>query len=204
MVLVGFGALWAASARGEGSPQITRIEEDWKIEIGAPDPDNDAPQISIVCAPHGTLSRTHAVFEVNHATQPEYFAGGLQLQRWRGDSMLAFRDHPNHNLAHTNNEIITFTMAMKIDDGQLHFEVLDGSSTTWGAFGDGGHLKSSAATWWNSFSSYDPETSLTQSRVGYASHRVRNLTRTAVRYYSGDSLVASDASERTVHQYTGE
>ncbi len=55
--------LFATSAFAEESPTINHIEEDWKIELGTPDPDNEAPQIIIVCAPTGSIHDTYTVFE---------------------------------------------------------------------------------------------------------------------------------------------
>lgn len=195
---------WTVVALAEDSPTITHIQEDWKIEIGTPDPDNETPQIIIVCAPSGNLHDTHTVFEINHQTLPEYEAGGLQLQRWVGEDPIHVHNHPANGLLSHDNETITFTMSMRITDSQqLRFEVLNGTSATWGNFGGAnGQLRCAAWTSMTDLHAYNSQTALQQSRVGYASHRVKKLARTAVRYYAGDTLVATDSTEKIVHQYT--
>ena len=56
-------ASWSVTAPAQeaASPTITHIEEDWKIEIATPDPDNEAPQIIVVCSPTGSLNDHHIV-----------------------------------------------------------------------------------------------------------------------------------------------
>jgi len=193
---------WAAAAWAQEAPTITHVEEDWRIEVGVPDPDNEAPQIIVVGAPTGTLNDVHAVFEINHQTQPDYEPGGLQLQRWLGEDILHYHNNPANGLLSNDNETVTFTMSMKLQNGNLRFDILNGTSATWGSFGGAGHLQCWSATSLTDLGSFNPDTSLRQSRVGFASHRVKKLARTAVRYYSGDTLVATDSDERIVHQYT--
>jgi hypothetical protein len=195
--------LWTVSAGAEDpSPSITHIEEDWKIELGVPDPGNEAPQIIVVGAPTGTLNDVHAVFEINHQTLPDYESGGMQLQRWLGENPLHYHNFPANGLLAFDSESVRFTMSMKVDGGLLRFDILNGTSSTWGEFGGQGYLRCWASTSLTDLGSYNPETSLQQSRVGFASHRVKQLTRTAVRYYAGENLVATDSEEKIVHQYT--
>ncbi|MGE3315222.1 MAG: hypothetical protein AB7O26_08900 [Planctomycetaceae bacterium] len=192
-----------APAQESSSPTITHIQEDWKVEIGTPDPDNEAPQIIVVCTPTGNIHDTHVVFELNHQSLPEYEAGGMQLQRWVGEDPIHIHNHSANGLLSHDSETIQFTMSMRITDAQqLRFEVLNGTSATWGNFGGDGQLRCSAWTPLDNLHAYNSQSSLSQSRVGYASHRVRKLARTAVRYYAGDTLIATDSTERIVHQYT--
>ena len=195
-------ACWAATAWAQEATTITHVEEDWRIEVGVPDSDNEAPQIIVVGAPTGTLNDVHAVFEINHQTQPDYEPGGLQLQRWLGDDILHYHNNPANGLLSHDNETVTFTMSMKIENGNLRFDILNGTSSTWGSFGGVGYLRCWSSTSLTDLGSFNPDTSLRQTRVGFASHRVKKLARTAVRYYSGDTLVATDSDERIVHQYT--
>ena len=93
-------------------------------------------------------------------------------------------------------------MSMSVSGGNLVFEVLNGTSSSWGDFGGQGYLRSSASTGLHDLMAYNSEVSLQHSRVGYASHRVKKLARTAVRYYAGNTLIATNSTERIVHQYT--
>jgi len=187
-----------------GDTPIVRVEEDWVIEIGTPDPADHAPQIVGVISPRNDLEGVHAVLELNHVTQPSYVAGGMQLQRWYGPDILDYRFHPSDNLLATENEVIRYTMVMRISNGRLRFSVTNGSSQTWGAFGSYRQLYTSVPTQASDLTGYSPLTSIQHSRVGYASHRVKKYALKEVRYYSATGLVAVDPTERNVHQYDPE
>ena len=76
--------LWGNPVTAGDATRAIRIEEDWEVEIGTPEPAGNAPQIINVFSPRQSLSGAYAVFEVNHSTQPTYSAGGMQLQCWVG------------------------------------------------------------------------------------------------------------------------
>src|SRR4051812_32960283 len=92
MLAGALAVLLSVGARGDdGAAPITRIEEDWKLQIGVPSPEENAPQVFVVTSPTGDRDGLHAMFEINHVTLPDYFDGGLQLQAWNGDVPLAMR-----------------------------------------------------------------------------------------------------------------
>jgi hypothetical protein len=181
---------------------IVRVEEDWKVEVGTPDVDTEAPQIVTVIGPQNSTDGLYAVFEMNHNTLPDYQAGGLQLQAWQGEANLDFHSFPDQSRMNNSNEVVTFTMSMNLNAGNLVFEVVNGDSTTWGHFGGQGYLKSTVATELDNLNSYAATMSIANSRVGYASHRVKKFVRTAVRTYSAQGLISEDKTEQVVHQYT--
>ncbi len=181
-----------------------RVEEDWEVEINTPDPDGHAPQIITAMASRSELTDVHAVFELNHSTLPEYNAGGMQLQIWSGDTNLNYRHAYKFGLLSHNNEVIRYTMAMELKSGSIEFEVKDGSSSTWGNFGRYGWFKTSVATTQTTLGEYAPETSVKNSRVGFARHRVQRFVLKRVRYYSAAGLLATDDTERVVHDLTAE
>eukprot|EP00913_Durusdinium_trenchii_P008366 g7859.t1 len=169
---------------------IVRVEEDWTVEIGSPDPEKHAPQILIVMSPTETPNWKHAIFELNHRSLPDYSAGGMQLQAWLGEFNLDHRAGPDHEVLSTVEETVKFTMRMKVDNGCLHFEVVNGTSETWGNFGGQGYLKTSVATGITHLGNYNKTTSTKHSKIGFAKHRVKCLKRTAIRYYSATGLVS--------------
>ena len=71
------GAVQPALADATGN--TVRIEEDWYVKIGTPDPYSDSPQITSVIAPSWSLWGRYAVFDMNCATQPGFSSGGVQL-----------------------------------------------------------------------------------------------------------------------------
>ena len=178
----------------------TRVEEDWYVKIGTPDPDTDSPQITSVIAPSWTLSGKYVVFDMNCATQPGFVSGGVQLQMWQDDAIIQSRSNANWDSLHLVNEEIRYTSVMSVVDGKMVFEIINGTSETWGNFGTG-ELKLEVDTWRHHLNHYSPEFTAYNSRVGFASHRVRRFTLERVRYYSANGLRSTDDTPRVLHQY---
>ena len=179
---------------------IVRVEEDWFLKIGTPDPETDSPQISTVLAPSWTLRGKHTVFDMNCATQPGFTSGGVQLQLWENGSIIQSRSNSNWDSLHIVNEEIRYTSAMSIEEDHLAFEILNGHSETWGDFGTG-ELKLQVETWRRHLNWYDPSFTTWNSRVGFASHRVRRFILERVRYFKSDGTVTVDDTPRVLHQY---
>jgi hypothetical protein len=83
----------------------------------------------------------------------------------------------------------------------LVFEIINGTSESWGSFGNG-EMKLQVETWRDHLNWYDPEFTTHNSRIGFASHRVRNFTLERIRYYSANGLKSTDDAPRVLHQYT--
>lgn len=199
------GIVFLATQVSADNPQnITRVEEDWRITFGTPDPNLNAPQVTMTMSPYAGVSGHHAVFEINAQTQPDYAAGGLQLQRWYGTNFADFVSPGNPAVMQTANEVVTFTMSMQMQGSTLTFGVSNGNSQTWGSFGNGQSLNLSVGFDGTNLNSYDPQTSLSNSRVGFGSNRIQQAVRTQVRYYANSTLVATDSTQQILGQYTGQ
>lgn len=177
-----------------------RVEEDWYVQIGTPEPEADSPQISTVIAPSWSLSGKYAVFDMNCATQPGFSSGGVQLQMWQDDAIIKSCSNTNWDSLHHVNEEIRYTSAMSVSNGNLVFEILNGFSESWGAFGNG-ELKLQVSTWRDQLNGYDPNFTTWNSRIGFASHRVRRFILERVRYFRSNGVVLSDNTPRVLHQY---
>ena len=184
----------------EGHGHIIRIEEDWFVKIGTPDPDSDSPQITSVMAPSWTLTGGYAVFDLNCATQPGFVSGGVQLQLWQNDAITQSRSNGRRDSLHLVDEVIRYTTVMSIVDDKLVFEILNGTSDTWGTFGTG-ELKLEVDTWRPHLNHYSPDFSASHSQIGFASHRVRRFILERVRYFSPSGLQSTDDTPRVLHQY---
>ena len=182
-------------------PVSYRIEEDWELVVGTPDPGLHAPQIITAMSSTLELADVHAVFEVNHTSLPAFTAGGLQMQVWSGDYLLQYKNSSKTGSLATVGETVRFTQVMKLFSGKVEFEINNGSSTTWGSFGTSGILKASLDTNQVDLSNYSPDTSVQNSYVGYAKHCVQKLALKEVRYYDKFGvLMQRDTTERVVHQ----
>jgi hypothetical protein len=191
-------ALFSGFAQAEDNT-VVKVEEDWELVISEPSPESDAPQVTCVISPYDGAQSVHAAFELNHRSLPSFVAGGLQLQAWNYEHFIT-RDSAATGELSTPGETITWTMKMKIQDGYLFFYVRNGASTTWGEFGGYGDLTLTIPWSLPSLAGYSPETSVSQSGVGYASNRVSRLVLKEVRYYNAaNELVARDTTPRVVH-----
>jgi len=179
---------------------IVRVEEDWELVIGEPSPTTASPQVTCLISPFGTVDYHYATFVVNHCENPDFLEGGLQLQAWNGDTLLAGKRAPTQALLATPGEIIRWTQAMEKKPEGLLYEVLNGSSTTWGSFGGNGTLKIIvAADLAEDLSGYRPEVSAAHSGVSFGGNRVQSLVLKCVRYYTAEGLLAEDNNPRVVH-----
>ena len=170
-------ALLTAATALADSPKVVQIEEQWELSIGVPDAGRSAPQATMVMSPTGNLDSTHFLFTLNCRNFPSYQQGGVQVQRWQGGDSVA--NSGAGSIAEPLNQsedTVTWTQRVTLHDGNLTFEVVDGSCNSWGHFGDDGSLKLTSETALNSLNAYKPAISLTESQIGYADNRVKSLT----------------------------
>src|SRR4029078_4857764 len=135
-------ALLTAATALADSPKVVQIEEQWELSIGAPDAGRSAPQATMVMSPTGNLDSTYFLFTLNCRNFPSYQQGGVQVQRWEGGDSVANSgrgtvDEPLSQAEAT----VPRTQRVTLHDGQVTFEVVDGSCNSWGQFGGNGSLK---------------------------------------------------------------
>lgn len=200
LALSGLGIIPSILGEEVATGNTVRVEEDWYVKIGTPEPGADSPQISTVIAPSWWLGGKYAVFDMNCATQPGFSSGGVQLQLWEDDAITQSCSNTNWDSMHFVDEDIRYTTAMSIENGNLVFEILNGSSESWGTFGTG-ELKLQTSTWRDHLNWYDPNFTTWNSRIGFASHRVRRLILERVRYFKSNGTSTVDDAPRVLHQY---
>ncbi|MCA9262003.1 MAG: hypothetical protein KDA61_22450 [Planctomycetales bacterium] len=166
--------------------EIVAIEEHWSLEIGAPDAASSAPQVSMAMSPYGGLSSVFFVFTLNHRNDPTFTAGGMQVQRWTGGDLQSSRTGVHTTPLAVDQETVSWVQRMELTEGQLRFEVNNGASSSWGAFGSEGNLRISTPTELTNLNLYLPYTSLTQSGVCFAGNRVKSLTLTKLRWIDSE------------------
>lgn len=177
---------------------IARVEEDWQLIVNQPDADLNGPQVTCVISPL-TLNDAYCAFDINYHTQPDYQAGGLQMHVWNPASPIVTCDFLASGVMQTANETVTWTQTMSLADGVLTFQVLNGQSETWGAFG-GSDETASVNTTVANLNGYDPNASLENSGVSFASNLVTSLTLMAVRTYAADgTLINEITTPQVVH-----
>ena len=191
------------AAEGEtATPDIIRVEEDWEIVVSDPDWRVDSPQIVTVFGPDHPDSGVHAVFELNHGTQPDFAEGGMQLQVWGANSLLGYRRQHAPAELNTENETITYTTATEIEsNGVVLMEVINGVSASWGEFGGTRTLRMRVYTDRTKLNDSFADQSVANSRVAFGSNRVALYKRTAARYYTADGLHSTDNTDQIVEQW---
>jgi hypothetical protein len=201
-LLAALGVAWWLGAAGVCQAQsVEKIEEDWELVISDPDPDLAAPQTTCTIAPAGNLEGLHATLELNVRSQPEFAPGGVQLQLWNGEELLATRTYVNYSALATPNETIRWTQKVRrANNEDLIFEVVQGESATWGDFGGQGYLRAEVDGSLLNLDTYNPDVSAANSGVGFASNRVQSLVLKEVRVTMTDGTVNVDATPRVVHQ----
>jgi hypothetical protein len=188
------GAFDGATSSGQS---VAAIEEDWIIIVDEPSFEEILPQLYVVTTPTGNLEATYSVFEINNLLLPDFYGGGLQFQTWLGTDATGEAHHNSFNALATAGETITFTVGMKLQNGNLQFQVKNGASTTWGAFGGNNSLLLSVPADVTSLASYVPELSAKLSRVGAGRGRVTKFQLKQIRYYDASgNLLSTDTNAR--------
>ena len=186
------------------APPIHRVEEDWELQVNNPDPNLDLPQIVTVFGPTNAAFDTHTIFELNHGTLPGFGEGGMQLQVWWSDYLVGYLSQQAPVEFNTQDEVVSYTTVTALEqaNGQhLTMAVKNGTSTTYGTFGNNNSLKVWLFTERNDLNPYDPNNSIENSRVTFGSNHVQYFKRKAIRFYDANGdLYAESTTERFVHQ----
>jgi len=192
----------APSTFGQVGP-ITRIEEDWYIQVRTPVPNHQGPQITTVISPQANLNGHYCVFAINYTDLPSFTMGGLQMQIWNQNSNVVYLTEANTSIMGTSDELIRYTTKMSINaSGDLEFEVKTGRSTTWNSFGLAGSLKASVPTLLTDLSGYSPTTTIALSGMSRSAHNIEEVTLKVVRYYAGNTLITNDRTIKPVFAHT--
>lgn len=196
-----FGLLYGVYGFAQTPDGTDEVQEDWVLVIQQTSPDETAPQIATIISPVENIEAEYGVLELNHTTQPDYSDGGIQLQRWNGTFLTDYRPPVSNNRLTTPNETISYTMVMKINNGNLVFNVQNGSSQTWGTFGgNGDRLVTQTSSAYADLSRYDRKVSTDHTRVCFASNLVASFAQTQVRYYKAGQLLKTDKTSVSVYQ----
>ncbi len=174
-----------------------QVEEDWQVVVATPDVLGVGPQITTCMSPLSDISTAFVAFYLNYRPYPSFQAGGLQVQVWSNNQRLTNSSQGSAQL-NTANETITWTQRMSVSGGNVHYDVENGQSTTWGSFGQGEQLSVAFPAQVNALANYNPDVSAANSGVSWESNLVTSMTLVQVRKYAGGNLIATDTNPRTV------
>jgi hypothetical protein len=201
------GFLWAAlcavacgGAAVASAWDVVHVEEDWELVVGEPDPNTAGPQVACSMSPFANISDTYFTTEINHRSVPWWAPGGVSIHQWSGDWRMQSFDRADRSSMQTNDEVVRWTQSLDVSGGKLTFQVKNGTSTTWGAFGYSGMVKLQTNWGVNSINSYSPEVSVANSGVAFAANRVKSLRLVQVRATLSNGTTVTDTTVRTVHE----
>lgn len=191
-----------AQAQVNMLPTTREVREVWKVVVSNPDPAGNGPQIMTYMSAVSDTSDPYVWFMLNVRDNPNpYSAGGLMFQIWDYSDSLVASSTSTTDTAQLNtaNETITWTQRLyfNANKGQLTYEILNGSSTTWGTFGSSNGLspviyKTSISSSQN-LSLYSPSVSVAKSRVAWQPNNVTSMTLVQVRQYDAKgTLIQTD------------
>jgi hypothetical protein len=188
----------AGAALAQTPPVPDQVEEDWQLVIAYPDVAGNGPQITTCMSPVADSSAPFVAFDLDYREFPVYQPGGMQIQVWSGNNVVATSSQTGL-LFNTPGETITWTQRMKVANGTVNYQIVNGQSVTWGQFGQGnGQLTVSYNTSATSMAGYSPGLSVANSGVTWESNLVTSLMLVQVRYYANGQLIATDTKPRQV------
>lgn len=180
------------------SKKLIRVEEDWSLTLGTPEPSTGSPQVGTQMLPNSATEENYAIFCINFQEIPTFHEGGLEIQLWEGDWNTDVTASEDVKLS-TPGEVITWTQIMKISSGKLAFSVRNGSSASFGAFG-GDSFRVVSESNYTDLDGYKVESSLENSGITFGSNRVKSLKIVEVRKHFSDGTVETDSTPKVVFE----
>ena len=181
-------ACWTLVPKTASALEIVAIEEFWELNVGEPDAQRSAPQVTMVTSPVGSLNGVYFLFALNHQSHPDWAPGGMQVQLWNGGDLVASHASQENEPLRNTNEMVRWVQRTELKDGQLVFQVHSGESDSWGSFG-GDALKFAFASDLSNLNGYLPAVAIEESGVNFAGNRVRSLTLTKLRWTDSNDQV---------------
>lgn len=181
--------LVATKASAQTPAALMAVEEDWELVVAQPDVNSAGPQVTCSIFPTHLTDTLNATILLNHRTIPDFAAGGLQLQLWDGDYVVATRRIPNESVLSNDGETVTWTVRLEIShQNELLLSIFNGNSTTWGSFGNQGYLNITMPTTLPDLSGYSMNNSMNNSGVSFASNHVQSLKLLRVRLTDANNV----------------
>ena len=194
--------LCATVTTAQSPSNIVRVEQDWELVVGTPEPDRVTPQLVCVISPYDNVRSLYAAFELNQRSHAQFTSGGMQLQVWNGEETLTEQTSESTAVLDTEGETITWTQKMLLVDGTLVFAVTDGVSTTWGNFGFGGeNMFVTADSGLTNLNAYGTAVSVANSGAGYGANRVKKLVIKQVRTFTDTGEQTTDTTEKVIYNH---
>ena len=182
---------WAAPAPSNAMV----IEEEWKLVLDTPNTTGDSPQF---CSSFDLGNGAYFVTTWNYRTDPEYVAGGIQLQVWKDGEMVGSTTLDLAEL-NTNNDTITWKHIYRVQGTDVDMRIVGVNSQTWGNNINTTSVSLTSAGVAN-FNQYDPQKSCSESGISLGANRVSWFGMTGVTVYDEKGRrMGQDSTQRPVY-----
>jgi hypothetical protein len=176
---------------------VVKVEQDWELVVGEPDTTLFSPQLFILMYPQSG-GDYWSEFLINYNDQPQFSAGGVQIQVWEGNNVLDGADNSPHQAVLQNaGESVTFTLSMRVRDGNLRLHAKNVSSPSFGYIPN---LSVSVPYDPTNLNNYSTTDTMSNSGILFGSNRVTSLTLKAVRKYDAAGNVQTEPGQQLFPQ----
>ncbi|MEQ8209069.1 MAG: hypothetical protein RH917_04490 [Lacipirellulaceae bacterium] len=168
--------------------EVVAIEEHWELKVGQPDGGVSGPQVTMIMSPTNDIDHDFFVYTLNYRSDPDFTAGGMQVQRWYGEDFEDSRNGSPNGMLHYTDETVTWVQRLELDtaNNSLTFDVNNGTSESWGAFGNQGYMRFTINSTLANLNNYRPAVSITGSGVNFGGNRVKSLILTKIRWWDAE------------------
>jgi hypothetical protein len=192
--------LLSQTASAQSSPTLVRVEEDWILLVDEPDSALASPQILNVISPKQNLDGIFGMVQLNHRSDPNFYAGGQQVQTWVGPSLMGYASGTKTAVLNRTADRITYTVSMEQVSTGIRFQLKNGRSRTWGRFA-WTPVSVTVPTTEKDLSAYTPEFSTTNTTVVLGAHRITSFYIDTTRKVHSDGSIVTDTTDRFTHRY---
>jgi len=179
-------ALLAFAGSNAQAADVVLIEEHWELHVGGPDTARSAPQVTMAMSPTDDVEGDFFILTLNHWSYPNFSAGGIQVQRWHGEDCQEVAQCDSETTLNNDQEIVAWVQRISLADSKLKFEVVNGTSQSWGTFGNNGQLTLTHPTYLTRLNKYRPAVSIDESGIAYAGNRVSSLVLKRLKWQTSD------------------
>jgi len=192
--------LLSQTALAQTSPTLVRVEEDWILLVDEPDSPLASPQILNVISPNQNLDGIFGLVQLNHRSDPSFYAGGQQVQAWIGPSLVGYASGTKTAVLYRTADQITYTVSMERVSTGIRFQLKNGRSRTWGRFA-WTPVSVTVPTTDKDLSAYTPEFSAANTTVVLGAHRITSFYINTTRRIYNDGSTVTDTTDRFTHRY---
>lgn len=192
-----FLVLGGTTLADDDGPKVVRVEEDWELVVGDPDPGLSSPQVVTQMAIEGKKGDWSFQFHVNfRIDSPD--GGGIELQASQDSTPQVTLPSKTTVALAGRNEVIKWTQYLERKGTEVKFGITKASSQTWGDFG-GAEAEITVKAPSQKLDDYSAAYSQQNSGIVFGAPDVASLVLVQTRKVYADNSVKTDVTPRAVY-----